>query len=109
MRCRRDLTNRAKAARATPGLPTTATPDSAGSLLGAVLGAGAYMDATRNEAIRWCREKGVDFRNPIYPPPEGWAWADAVGALVLTAIFTDTEDSDITSADAGIQHSAAIH
>lgn len=68
------------------------------------------MDATRDEAIHWCRQKGANFRDPIYPPPDGWMWADAAGgALVLTAIFTNTEDADITSADAGVQHSSAMH
>lgn len=53
-------------------------------------------DATREEVIDWCKEQKADFVNPVYPPPSGWMWAENSGnGLVLTAIFTNTEDADI--------------
>jgi len=57
-------------------------------------------DATRNEVIEWCVDNKVDFSDPIFPPPNGWIWADTgVPAKALTAIFTNTEDEDIESID----------
>lgn len=60
-------------------------------------------DATRQEAIDWCKENWADFKTPVFPPPNGWAWAESAESLILTAIFTNTVDADITSADVGIQ------
>lgn len=60
-------------------------------------------DATRQEALAWCKEKHCDFRNPVYPPPEGWMWAESGAEIVLSPIFTMTKEGDeITSAECGI-------
>lgn len=59
-------------------------------------------DATRAEVIQWCKEKNCDFINPVFPPPSGWAWAGDGdgGLLVLTSIFTDSENTeDITKSE----------
>lgn len=55
-------------------------------------------DATRSEAIEWCREHGCDFIHAQFPPPSGWLWAGD-RQLTLTAIFTNTNDADITHRD----------
>ena len=61
-------------------------------------------DLTRNEAIQWCYENMVDFKNPIFPPPSGWMWAESGESFVLTPIFTITDEGDeITSAEIGMQ------
>lgn len=60
-------------------------------------------DASRNEAMQWCIDNMADFKTPVFPPPEGWMWAESGDALILTAIFTNTEDADITSADVRMQ------
>jgi len=60
------------------------------------------MDATRQEAIQWCRDNMCDFIDPVFPPPNGWSWGESGNALILTAIFTNTEDAGITSVDARI-------
>lgn len=57
------------------------------------------MDATREQAIEWCRGVGADFKVAINQPPEGWMWAQDGDDLVLTALFTNTEDADITLSD----------
>lgn len=57
------------------------------------------MDATREQAIEWCRSVGADFKVANHQPPEGWMWAQDGDALVLTALFTNTEDADITLFD----------
>lgn len=60
-------------------------------------------DLTRGEAINWCREKMADFRDPVFPPPSGWAWAQSGAQLVLTPIFTITDQGDeITAIDVGM-------
>ena len=56
-------------------------------------------DATRAEAVLWCAEKQCDFREPVFPPPEGWMWGRSGPHLVLTPVFTNTSDADITRAD----------
>jgi hypothetical protein len=58
-------------------------------------------DATREEVIDWCIENKVNFAKPISPPPEGWMWADIQGypEKELVAIFTNTEDDDVSSID----------
>lgn len=55
-------------------------------------------DASREEAILWCIENNCDFYTPVFPPPNGWAWAENSGnGIVLSAIFTNTVDYvDIT-------------
>lgn len=58
-------------------------------------------DATRPEALQWCIDNMCDFRNPVFPPPNGWMWGESGEALILTAIFT-SDCSDITSVDIGI-------
>lgn len=58
-------------------------------------------DATRIEAIAWCIENNCDFVEGVFPPPDGWLWALSGNGLILTAIFTNTEDADITAADCG--------
>jgi hypothetical protein len=63
-------------------------------------------DATRQEAIEWCHDNMADFKTPVFPTPEGWMWAESGDGLVLIAIFTNTEDADITSADARVQPSS---
>ena len=57
------------------------------------------MDATREQAIEWCREHNIDFKSASMPAPEGWMWARDGEDLVLTAIFTNTDDADITASD----------
>ena len=67
-------------------------------------------DATREEAIQWCIDNRVDFTQPKFPPPDGWMWADTdAPAKVLTAIFTNTEDEDIESADVFFKVAAQAH
>lgn len=59
-------------------------------------------DATRNEAIAWCKENKADFINSVFPPPNGWAWGEQMQddvRLTLTAIFTNTVDADINYYD----------
>ena len=72
---------------------------------------GKQMDATREQAIDWCKAKMCDFKTPVYPPPEGWMWADSGDRLVLSPIFTTTDQGDeITSAETGAwQFSNAIN
>lgn len=67
-------------------------------------------DATRDEALNWCRQQACDFRTPVFPPPQGWMWADSGEALVLTPIFTMTDQGDeITTAEARvIPHTGAL-
>ena len=66
-------------------------------------------DKTRDEAIDWCIENKVDFKNPLFPPPEGWMWFETgVPAQGLTAIFTNTEDEDIESVDVLLRVASAI-
>lgn len=60
-------------------------------------------DYTREEAINWCIEHMADFVTPVYPPPEGWMWAESGDQLVLAPIFTMTDQGDeITAAEVGI-------
>ncbi len=59
-------------------------------------------DLSREQVIDWCVDNNCDFLDPVFPPPNGWAWADydlSKKSLILTAIFTNTEDKDITSVD----------
>jgi hypothetical protein len=56
-------------------------------------------DASRAEAVAWCAEKRCDFREPVFPPPEGWMWATSGDGLVLTPVFTNTSDGDVTRLD----------
>lgn len=65
-------------------------------------------DATREEALAWCRANWADFKTPVFPPPNGWAWGESGDALVLTPIFTNTTDADITSADLGMRPAPAL-
>lgn len=61
-------------------------------------------DATRQEAIQWCRDKMADFHTPVFPTPEGWLWAESGNQLVLQPIFTMTDQGDeITAAEVGMQ------
>jgi len=55
-------------------------------------------EATRSEAIAWCKSNGCDFETAVFTPPEGWAWAQNDGkGLVLQPIFTITDQgSEIT-------------
>lgn len=57
------------------------------------------MDATREQAVEWCRSTGADFKVAVGQPPTGWMWAQEGDGLVLTAPFTNTEDADITLSD----------
>ena len=55
-------------------------------------------DLTRQEAIKWCKDKKCDFKTPILPPPSGWFWAEGKDGLCLEPIFTITDQGDeITS------------
>lgn len=66
-------------------------------------------DATRKEAISWVMENMCDFRTPVFPPPDGWMWAESGAALVLTPIFTMTDQGDaITSAEVGVVPAAGL-
>ena len=59
-------------------------------------------DATRKEVAQWCIKNDVDFTAPLFPPPDGWLWAetcDPDSEHILTAIFTNVEDADICSMD----------
>lgn len=63
----------------------------------------AARDATRQEAIQWCIDNMADFRVPVFPPPEGWLWAESGNQLVLSPIFTMTDQGDeITAAEVGM-------
>ena len=62
------------------------------------------MDMTREQVIAWCGENRVSFKTADKRPcaPEGWLFAyigDAGDEVLLTAIFTNTEDADVTHAD----------
>lgn len=65
-------------------------------------------DATRAAAVKWCLDNGCNFRDPVYPPPTGWAWAKSGEALVLVPIFTMThQGEEITSVEvANAAHAA---
>ena len=54
-------------------------------------------DATREEAIQWAIDNKCDFKTPVFPPPTGWLWAGST--LVLTPVFTNTVEADITVND----------
>lgn len=59
-------------------------------------------DATREEAIKWACDNGCDMIKPVYPPPEGWFWAEFSGegiSLKLTPVFTNSDDADILAKD----------
>ncbi|SER37790.1 MULTISPECIES: DNA-directed RNA polymerase subunit alpha C-terminal domain-containing protein [Pseudomonas] len=57
-------------------------------------------DATRAEAIQWCKDNKCDFVKPVFPPPSGWMWGEGNNGICLTAIFTLTGDCrDITRED----------
>jgi hypothetical protein len=60
-------------------------------------------DLTREEAIAWAIANNCNFQAPVFPPPQGWMWADrAVGgvySIILTPVFTNTEDAEITISD----------
>lgn len=57
-------------------------------------------DLTRDEAVQWCKDKEADFITPVFPPPEGWMWADAEDGLTLEPIFTVTDQGEgITKAE----------
>lgn len=51
-------------------------------------------DLTRTEAIQWCKDNQCNFRTPVFPPPEGWMWAESEFDLVLEPIFTVTDQGD---------------
>ncbi|QDB74114.1 hypothetical protein [Aeromonas phage 4L372D] len=57
------------------------------------------MDFNREEVILWCKEFGIDFVTVKQPAPEGWMWARSGEDLILTAIFTNTDDADVTKED----------
>ena len=60
---------------------------------------GEFM-ASRNDVLNWCVNYGADFKNEIYPPPTGWMWVKEGDELILTAVFTMTEDAaDISFQD----------
>ena len=48
-------------------------------------------DATREQAIQWCRDNRCNFTDPVFPPPSGWMWAENGNHLVLAPIFTMTD------------------
>lgn len=51
-------------------------------------------DATRAQAIQWCKLKRCDFDTPVFPPPNGWAWAESGTRLCLSPIFTITDQGE---------------
>lgn len=58
-------------------------------------------DATRDEAIQWCIDKGVHL-DPAFAPPEGWLWCypkRAGMAYKLIPKSTHTESRDIDYRD----------
>ncbi|UTQ78255.1 hypothetical protein [Aeromonas phage Aer_P220] len=56
-------------------------------------------DMTRKQVIDWCKKVGADFKEVKYRAPDGWMWARDGDGLILTAIFTNTEDADIYLSD----------
>lgn len=65
---------------------------------------GHKMDMTREQVISWCIENRISFKpgDNIPSAPEGWLFAytsEARSEVLLTAIFTNTEDADITRSD----------
>lgn len=54
-------------------------------------------DASRDDVIKWCIGNDLDLTEPIFPPPEGWAWCDPEDGLhySLTSIFTITDQEDV--------------
>ena len=68
------------------------------------------MDATREQVLDWCIDNKIDFSKPIFPPPEGWMWGEAdVPAMLLTTVFTFSEDEDIESIDVLLAVCAKAH
>jgi hypothetical protein len=62
---------------------------------------------TRAQALLWCHKNNADTNNVVFPPPEGWMWWSEEGSIKgLSAIFTRSEQSDITQADIDIFNSA---
>ena len=62
------------------------------------------MDMTREQVIAWCKENVISFIASVKRPcaPEGWMFAytdDAGEEVLLTAVFTNTEDADVTYSD----------
>lgn len=55
-------------------------------------------DATREQVIQWCIAKGCNFVDPVFPAPRGWMWANGPSSLVLTPIFTMTDQGDEVTA-----------
>ena len=51
-------------------------------------------DATRVQAIQWCKDNNCDFKKPVFPPPDGWLWAAQGDHLTLDPIFTMTDQGD---------------
>ena len=57
-------------------------------------------DLTRHQAIEWCKNNFCDFKTPVFPPPNGWAWVESGESIVLVPIFTITDQGEaITSVD----------
>lgn len=56
-------------------------------------------DATRQEAIQWAIDNKCDFQTSVWPSPNGWLWAQFNGGLVLSPIFTMTDQGE----DLGLQ------
>ena len=56
-------------------------------------------DLTRDEAIKWCVDNKADFVSGIFPPPNGWMWCEESSRLILSTVFTVTDQPDINILD----------
>ena len=62
------------------------------------------MDMTREHVIAWCEENRISFNasDKRLRAPDGWMFAytgDTGDEVLLTAIFTNTDDADVTRRD----------
>lgn len=51
-------------------------------------------DLTRKQALQWCHDQQCNFIDPVFPPPGGWMWADGDDGLILTPVFTITDQGE---------------
>lgn len=45
--------------------------------------------ANMEDVLYWCVNMGCDFKEPVFPPPGGWMWAEGSNDdLILVPVFT---------------------
>ena len=45
------------------------------------------IDATRIEAINWIIKNQCNFREPVYPVPEGWNWVTSPKCYSVLSLY----------------------